>query len=131
MKNKVKLQWMGIGEKEPIYYYLKFGEGTQDVTDGFLGTACVCVIPYQSCDGTGYVRGVAFCNPRDQFNKRLGRSIALGRALKALEQGEDTSPVPKRLPVSILIPWGISFLSSFNPVLTVFERKLLRVVPNG
>lgn len=27
----------------------------------------------------------AYCNPKDQFEKRLGRMISLGRALKILE----------------------------------------------
>lgn len=33
--------------------------------------------------------GVAYCRPGDQFSKRLGRTIALGRALKALAAEHD------------------------------------------
>lgn len=29
-------------------------------------------------------QGVAFCRPDENYNKRLGRTIALGRALKVL-----------------------------------------------
>jgi len=28
----------------------------------------------------------AVCNPQDSFNKRIGRDISLGRALKAMEE---------------------------------------------
>lgn len=30
--------------------------------------------------------GVARCSPRDNYNKRLGRTIALGRAIKMLNE---------------------------------------------
>lgn len=31
--------------------------------------------------------GKANCSPRDNYNRRLGRTIALGRALKSLKNG--------------------------------------------
>jgi len=39
------------------------------------------------------VRGVAVCNPIDNYRKSIGRDISLGRALKALEDGQ-LSDVP-------------------------------------
>ena len=127
MKNEEKLKKLALAGEER-YYYLRFGKGSEKVPDGFLGVATVCIIPYPSCDGTGYVRGVSFCNPRDQFNKRLGRTIALGRAIKALERGEDSEPVPDKTPAAILKrrdeKRGIFFLSGFNPALSEFEQSL-------
>jgi hypothetical protein len=38
-------------------------------------------------NGEHVSQGVAVCGPYDQFNRRLGRTIALGRALKALRNG--------------------------------------------
>jgi hypothetical protein len=37
-------------------------------------------------DGNMAARGFARCRPDEQFNKRLGKLISLGRALKALEE---------------------------------------------
>lgn len=37
-------------------------------------------------DGNIAAKGVAMCRPEDQFSKRLGRTIALGRALKKLNK---------------------------------------------
>ena len=36
-------------------------------------------------NGEIVVSGVAKCGPRDNFNRRIGRDIAIGRALKELE----------------------------------------------
>lgn len=37
-------------------------------------------------EGRAMAGGLAMCRPEDQFSKRLGRTIALGRALKQLER---------------------------------------------
>ena len=125
MKNQIKLKKLKMEGKEK-YYYMKFGKGAEDVPDGFLGVATVCLLPFPSCDGEGIVRGIAFCNPLDQFNEKLGRNIALGRAIKAFEHGWSTEAVPEKTPAWLLnIHWAISFLSEFNPKLTAFEQKLL------
>lgn len=36
-------------------------------------------IAYQQIDGGQFRFGAAFCRPEDQFSKRLGRDIAVGR----------------------------------------------------
>ena len=84
MKNQAKLKSWGL-EKNVRYYYLRFGEGAVNVPDGFLGIATVCLIGLDSVEVMRYVRGVSFCNPKDQFVKKTGRNIALGRAVKAIE----------------------------------------------
>jgi len=130
MKNSEKLKKLELAGKER-YYYLKFGHGAEKVPDGFLGVTTVCVIPYPSCGGTGYVRGVSFCNPLDQFNKHLGRAMALGRAIKAIERGEDSEPVPQKTPAGILTTnRGIFFLSEFNTALCEFEQSLFSKAGN-
>ena len=42
------------------------------------------VVELRDPDGREF-RGVARCNPREQFNRRLGLAIALGRACEAAE----------------------------------------------
>lgn len=116
MKNEDKLKNLELAGKER-YYYLKFPPNVRAAT--------VYIIPYPSCSGPGYVRGVAFCNPLDQFNKRLGRAIALGRAIKAIERGEDSEPIPLNTPANILRQrQGIFFLSEFNVALSEFEQRI-------
>lgn len=124
MKNQAKLKQMGL-DKGVRYYYLKFGVGATNVPDGYLGVATICLIPVPACDGNAIVRGIAFCSPLDQFNKKLGRNIALGRAIKALEEGDSSEAIPYKTPAGILKKQGMSFLSEFNPELTEYEKKLM------
>ena len=116
MKNRDKLEKLELAGKER-YYYQRFGKS--------VGTATICLIPVPACDGNAIVRGVSFCSPRDQFNKRLGRDIALGRAIKAIEVGDDSDAVPVKSPAGILNNQGIFFLSAFNPELTYYEKQLI------
>lgn len=44
-------------------------------------------------DGNMLARGTARCSELDQYNKKIGRSIALGRALKKMSR-PDYAPVP-------------------------------------
>lgn len=125
MKNQAKLKQMGL-DKKVRYYYLRFGVGATNVPDGYLGVATVCLIPVPACDGNTIVRGIAFCNPLDQFVRKLGRNIALGRAIKALEEGDSSEAIPDNTPAEILKHnQGMSFLSEFNPELTELEKKLM------
>ncbi|MDD5510504.1 MAG: hypothetical protein PHI12_06835 [Dehalococcoidales bacterium] len=126
MKNEAKLVKWGV-DKSVKYYYLKFGEGAEDVPDGFLGVATVCIIP-AGADPVGvfYVRGVAFCSPDDQFVKKTGRAIALGRAIKALERKEDSDFIPKNTPAGILNRQGWHYLSAWHVSLAVGEEGLFR-----
>ena len=126
MKNQVKLKEWGMEGTEK-YYYLRFGKGAEKVPAGFLGVATVCLIPFRACDddNMGYVRGVSFCNPKDQFIKKKGRAIALGRAIKAYEGGGTSEPILRNNPCWILhTREHMSFFSEFNPELTAYEHRL-------
>lgn len=131
MKNKEKLEQNLLAGKER-YYYLDYGK---------KGKATVCIIPYESCGGTGYVRGISFCNPLDLyptstvkgFNKCLGRNKALGRAIKAIEWGIDSEEIPWSTPAKILKSFwgdtrtGFVFLSAFNVQMTELEERILAI----
>ncbi len=56
--------------KEEVYYYLKSRENEPVIS--------VCLIKEADC----FFRGVAICSVFDQPNKKIGRTIAKGRALK-------------------------------------------------
>lgn len=71
MKNKTKLQQMGAKD---YYYYNRVGD------KGSLQSTVCLVIQ----DGVPLARGVSVCSPEDVFFKRLGRAIALGRAMQAI-----------------------------------------------
>lgn len=127
MKNQAKLKNLGLvddqGKTTEKYYYLKFGQNTYGYPIG--GVATVCVIPL----GTLFARGVAFCNPIDQFNRRLGRAIALGRAIKAIESHQVNDPIPNKAPCSILSKnLGWDCLSAWAITLTRFERQMFKGV---
>jgi len=134
MKNQAKLKNWGLKEK---YYYLRFGKGAENVPDGFLGVATVCIMPGNlvpdafigdnSVEGWHYVRGVSFCNPKDQFNKKTGRAIALGRAIKAIESHHSSDSIHRTTPVFILAQsQGWVYLSAWNIGLTEYEQRLFR-----
>ena len=127
MKNQDKLKGMGLNGKER-YYYLKYGVGAVDREDGFLGRACVCLLPVPACGGNTILRGISFCNPLDlgRFSRKKARDIALGRAIKALENGDSSEYVPMKTPAAIMYHQSnISLLSEFNPELTYFEKRLV------
>lgn len=122
MDNQTKLKNLGL-EGEERYYYLRYGLNSHG--NATRGTATVCLIPSVSLapvSRTIFVRGVAFCNPLDQFNRKLGRAVALGRVMKALESRQSSDPIPVNKPVGVLSSWG--FLSLWDASLTEFEQKM-------
>ncbi len=52
----------------------------------FARAVTICII--EDDDRNELTRGYAFCSPEDQFNRRVGRMIAYGRALAGLAPGE-------------------------------------------
>lgn len=54
-------------------------------TDIVLAKGGYTVAKILSKGGFEVARGTAFCRANENFNKRLGRTISLGRALKRLE----------------------------------------------
>ena len=70
----------------------QFLQGIDLVEEGTIPKRCVAVTQVTLLPDEGQdvplVTGLAFCNYSDQFNKKLGRRIAQGRALKKLERGD-------------------------------------------
>lgn len=120
MNNQTKLKNWGL-EGEEKYYYLKYGENRCGTASE--GTATICVIPA----GSYFVRGVAFCNPIDQFSRKKGRAIALGRAVKAIEKSCFSDPIPNRKPAWMLERMlGWTYFSCWDITLTSYEKKLFK-----
>lgn len=73
-------------------------------------------------DGDMISRGIAICSNKDQFNKKRGRMIALGRAVKAIitEESGPKNPITRQLTEPAL-----DNLSSFMPAFTDFETELI------
>jgi hypothetical protein len=120
MKNQAKLKEMGFEGKER-YYYIRTGEPSR-------GIAAVCIIPTPMDTGIVFARGVSFCNPKDQFSKKTGRAIALGRAVKAIEHNIDSDFIQKTTPAIYLsIELGWVAFSVWNATLTRLEAKLFKM----
>lgn len=120
MKNQAKLKALETVGGEVKYYYLRFGE----VENGRPadGIATICLLK----NGGLVHRGIAFCSPLDQFNKKLGRNLALGRAIKAMEKREHSDVISLSTPAGILRRQpGFYYLSTFNAYLTEYEKKLM------
>lgn len=120
MRNQVKLKKAGV-EDEVRYYYLRFGQGAENVPDGYLGVATICLVPF----GGVICRGIAFCSPPDQFKKRLGRNIALGRAIKAFCNACSSERIPEGTSAGVLKYRFMDFLSTYSPKLTNYEQRLM------
>lgn len=125
MKNQAKLKDLGLEGRER-YYRIKFGKGAKNIPDGYLGIATVCLLPVPACEGRAILRGIAFCSPLDRFLSKLGRDRSLGRAIKALERGEDSEATPEV--AAPLLRENMLFLSAFNPELTDFELGLVKAM---
>lgn len=59
-------------------------------------------------------RGYSICSPKDQYNRKRGNQIALGRAIKAMSREESSCPVVgktgKVLGIKFLCQWGSTIL---------------------
>jgi hypothetical protein len=125
MKNSEKLQV--LGKENYKLYYEKLGVNENGKAEG--GVLTVCMIK----DADWFSRGISYCTPEDQFIRSLGRSIAIGRAIKAMENGESTEPIPEKvryLPFEILhgSAYTSQFLSEFNVRPTDKEKDLFKIV---
>ncbi len=135
MKNEAKLKQWGMDGKVR-YYYLKYGLDKNGRATQGTATVCVIELPaghqipgYDAPDHQVYVRGVAFCSPKDQFVRKHGRPLALGRAVKAIESHQCSNHVPNKTPAGILASIGWFYFSAWNPILTEYEKKLFGEVP--
>ncbi|KKM11312.1 hypothetical protein LCGC14_1720980 [marine sediment metagenome] len=122
MKNQAKLKALETVGGEVKYYYMKFGEVKHGRPAG--GIATICLLR----NGGLVHRGIAFCSPLDQFIRKEGRNIALGRAIKAMECNSCSEPIPRRTPAIVLIQPGIHYLSTFSAYLTEYEKKLMGTI---
>ena len=66
------------------YYYFR---------DSYRNPRITVCLAYFDHDPFERARGVAFCSFKDSPNKKIGRAIATGRALKALIEGTRSSPM--------------------------------------
>ena len=124
MKNQAKLKEWGL-EGTERYYYLGFGQKTYGKPVG--GIATVCIIPISNEEKTSviYARGVSFCNPVDQFIKKKGRAIALGRAVKAIETHLVHDFIQEKNPAAVVTRvLGCHFFSMWETTLTEYEQRL-------
>ncbi len=138
MQNEAKIK----EAKAVKFYYLRYGFVPRDPTiislspialvevpareavHSELGTGVVCLVQWED----GFItRGISFCNPVDQFIKRQGRNIALGRAVQARERGWFAEPVPMNTSAFVLsTASGLHYLSECNPELTEREKALFK-----
>lgn len=112
-----------------LFYYVrdyktvdvKTNEGGADLRISFpVRIATVCLVT----DGQDYARGFSVCSRKDQFCKRVGRSIAEGRALAAFRKRRTHN----YLSWPFDPPPGAEYLvykSDFFPHLTDFEKRLI------
>ncbi len=130
---KYYYQWFGWKEGSDGFVKERIIKPSDSNVSYMVGVATVCLVQWQKqgppSPPYGWItRGVAFCAAGDQFVKRLGRDIALGRAIKAYERGDgDPISIPTYILASIN---GWDWLATINPTLTDVEKRLLfRVIP--
>jgi hypothetical protein len=103
------------------YYYLRHKETNHPIVT-------VCLIQTNQY----LARGVAICSPKDRFHKEVGRKKARGRAIKAIRALKtDYFGIIIRLEAMRQV-WACDYplfvsKSEFNPDLTDFERRILRM----
>lgn len=72
----------------PKYEYPFFFHFNRDLSeDCEMNGMTVCFKPID-LNGGVFVVGLSVCSIYDQFNKKIGRNIALGRANKSIERNE-------------------------------------------
>ena len=122
MDNKTKLQRMGAKD---LYYHSHYDDRSR---------ATVCLV---EIDSLVVARGIALCSPKDQYLKRKGRAIALGRAMKAIYHGYNVYPLGtmKHSALGQALLTGYNFKGEWMPELTAYEGELVhkvkRAVPVG
>ncbi len=108
---------------QPKFYYERL---PVDLTDKKciyqVGVMTNCIIRV----GEVIVKGIAWCDPRDQFRRKTGRDKALGHAIQAIEHQKSVNPATKNMRVIIdpvrEIP---KFLSNWNIEPNDMERRLV------
>ena len=110
------------------YYYLRKANSS-----GLHRCGVVYLIEEEVYNWTA--RGVALCNDTDRFVKSGdpikdrtigGIEIARGRALRALEKMKNTGRIKHPKALEKVQGLGIEYKSELNPILNIFEEKLLQ-----
>lgn len=101
-----------------IYKHTRFN-------DGSALTACYLNIwgrPEDPNNGKVVAKGLAICSPKEpSFSKKIGRAIALGRALKAHENKKSSRPV-KRPDISNMA-FGVALALGCKSIYTLNNEK--------
>lgn len=73
-------------------------------------------------------RGVAVCSDRDNFDKKRGRDIAMGRAVKAMTQEKSCAQNKMRESIfkDSMLPAPVDNKCAFKTIPTDYEAKLIR-----
>ena len=107
--------------EKPIYYYVR--DNAFIPPDRLL--ACVCLIRKET---SIWHRGVALCSARDQFSRKIGRKIAIGRALSAPKSMKRIAHVNTRAAQQLMFAHpSIHYTSEVLSagLLSDFEKKLV------
>jgi len=82
------------------------------------------------CDDKKISRGIAVCSKNDQFNRKRGRMIAMGRAQKAFatQETSDKNDIVFKFE-DMGLPDEFDAMGSYQPDLTDFETDLLSKLP--
>ena len=104
------------------FYYLRCPDTNKPIVT-------VCLIETRH---SGWSRGVAICSEQDNPIKKKGKSIARGRAIKAIRccTTEDrvltTRGIDQLRKVTTAIsPYKFSFKSAYRPPITMYESKIM------
>ncbi len=127
MKNRQKLKEWGL-EDNVILYRTRY----PDVREG-PGGYTVCLL-FNRSFGTGIKdgqeprcsRGIGFCSQKEEFRKKKGNDVSLGRAIGAWEHRLPSERIPKKGPHALLrINHGWEYFMIYQPTLTDYEIKLM------
>jgi len=111
MQNKQKLREAGLHD---VYYHIRFRDGS-----GYT----VCLVLDK--EGGLLARGIAICSRQDQFNRRTGRTLALGRAMQAIAHKDCIQRIHKPYVSNIakVSASGFIWKASYLPNLTSYEMR--------
>jgi hypothetical protein len=116
MRNSEKVKQRGY---KPLFYRIKYCPDSHGRAQGGIATVCILNV------GHDIIRGISFCDPGDQFVKKTGRDIVLGRAIQVLERNRDMHPIGPGQLVESLIDAGFTFFGEYNITLTDYEAELV------
>jgi len=87
------------------------------------GRLTVCLL---SRNGNALSRGVSFCSPNDQYDRKIGVYKARSRAIRAIVNERNSSPIGRR---DWLDEYASVFVhkSAYNPKLIPDEVELVRI----